>query len=118
MDPMDINGLPELPVAAPSTTSDAESDTLRRPRRALARTYAPPLALARLYGPSTPVRLTVTCRYSSEAWIEVEYVHGRFWIRHDASVHDLVQRMIGGGFMVAAGVDPGEAGGRNRRRRR
>lgn len=52
-----------------------------------------------------PTSVAFTRRVSSEAWIEVSYAHGRFWIRHDASVWDLLDRLQHGGFDVESPVN-------------
>lgn len=52
------------------------------------------------------MRVEFTPRISSEVWIEVSYAHGRFWIRHDASVWELIVKLQEGGFMVAPPTTP------------
>ena len=114
----DPGDLPYLNVRSPSATPEQKSAKIDRPRRAQRRRQAPPLSGSRIYGPGTPVRLTLTPRFSSEAWIEVEYEHGRFWVKHDAGVWDLIRRMQEGGFWVSPRAERGEARGGQRRRKR
>jgi hypothetical protein len=75
---------------------------IKRPRRAPQRTsgVAAPHRLASVLGPRTPVTLTLTVRRGSELWLEVIGDQGRFFLAFDASVFDLVQLVIKGGYLV------------------
>lgn len=44
--------------------------------------------------------MTVTLRGGADLWVEVQDFRGRFWIRHDASIVDLVLKMQAGGYAV------------------
>lgn len=106
--------LPYLDLKYPSTTygvDDAIMSPGRRSRRAQWR-KAPPLRLFTRYGRRTPVSVTLTPRISSELWIEVSDFRGRFFIRHDSSVWDLISKLQEGGYYVKA-----EASTTDRRRR-
>ena len=98
-----MTDLPYVNVRSPSTTSPDGDGKITGPRRSRKAQWreAPPLPGSRVYGRATPVRLTLTPRIGSELYIEVEYSEGRFWVRHDAGLVDLVKRIQEGGFRVA-----------------
>lgn len=64
------------------------------------RRQAAPHRLAVRYGPRTPVTMTVTIRTGADVWAEVVTDQGRFFVPFDASVFDLVQLIIAGGYWV------------------
>lgn len=93
---------PELVVDPVSTNPPPESGSVapvRRSRKAR-RGVAAPLSSLRVLGRSAPVSMTVTLRYGSEPWVEVSDFRGRFWVRHDASLVDLIRKMQDGGYRV------------------
>jgi hypothetical protein len=93
---------PYTNVRSASTTSLASTAKIKRPRRAKVqrRRQAPPHRLAARFGIRTPVTLTVTIRQGAELWAEVKVDGGRFFVSHDASVFDLVQLIIRGGYTI------------------
>lgn len=93
---------PWVNIRSASTTRASGDAKIKRPRRARSqrRRQAAPHRLARLYGPRTPVTMTVTIRGGASLWAEVVTDEGRFFVPFDASVFDLVQQIIRGGHQV------------------
>lgn len=94
---------PYVELASPSTTPADDAPTLRPGRRSRRAQWreAPPLRLASYMGARTPVSVTLTPRIGSDLYIEVSDHRGRFWVRHDGSVWDLVQKLQQGGYLCA-----------------
>lgn len=89
-------------VRSASTTGDESGGKIRRPRRAQSarRRQATPHRLAARYGAKTPVTLTLQLHQRADLWMEVTVDQGRFFVPFDASVFDLVQLVIKGGYTV------------------
>lgn len=89
-------------LRSPSTTPSDKPAKIRRPRRAQSsrRRQAAPHRLASRYGLKTPVTLTLQLHQRADLWMEVTTDEGRFFVRFDASVFDLVKQVIHGGHQV------------------
>jgi hypothetical protein len=94
---------PFLILPTPSTTSPRQ--TVKLTGRAsgqerVRRRRADPLGGARLYGPRTPVSVTLTIRSGADMWLEVRAPNGVFFTSPDVCAYDLMQQIITGGHFV------------------
>jgi len=94
---------PELTyVRSVSTRAYEKPVKIRRPRqgRSGQRRKAPPLGLKRLRSGWEAVPISLSVVIHSEVYIRVEYTHGVFWVKHDASLYDLLEVIRRGGHWI------------------